>query len=259
MSTRILRFFTPNPSENPSPLMGREAVLFVATAIFVVTFTLLWYAIRSDLAYTPPYRLRESAIEVPPLPAWVGSDFVDEVVYRSGIDIDTSMLDTRLAHRVALAFAAHPWVREVHSVQLVYPSGARVALTYRIPIAVVETAEKQLFPIDETGTVLELLDVLGEGGRNAHAYLLISGIATSPAGNAGDAWGDPRVHEAARLASLTNDFRDELRVVQIGVGLDAAGRDVYRFVTRQGRTAVWPQDESLTDETKTEQVRRLLH
>ncbi len=192
----------------PSDLLRWKSTLVslvAASLIFGMAGTVGWYTIRERVAQQPEYQLQSQHIVVPAPPPWIPNDFVEHVLYRSGLGSanfseNNSLLDKSLPHKIAQAFAADPWVEEVRRVELHFPSGATVDLIYRKPIAFVELANGgSLLPIDRNGVLLPQ-DFLLLPREKWPALLRIQGSFSTPLHNAGMPWDDPQIHEAAKLA-----------------------------------------------------------
>ena len=66
-------------------------------------------------------------------PGMTPADFLAEVQYLGGLPDRVTVLEPRLAARLAAAFALHPWVERVEGVALRGPDGPRVRLRLRTP------------------------------------------------------------------------------------------------------------------------------
>ncbi len=144
--------------------------------------------LRDDFRYTIPF----GDIECSP-PAALGRDeFLDEVRYLADAPARLRLLDDDLAGRLAGAFARHPWVERVESVE-VRARQVRARLAFRRPVLAVPH-EGQLRAVDRNGVLLPAAAV-------TDGLPVYSGLAPPPCGPAGTPWGDEAVEEAARRAA----------------------------------------------------------
>ena len=194
-------------------------ILLVLTA-FVILGAVGWYVVKDRIKHQPEYRLYASRIRVSPPPDWVPDRFVDDVLWQSGLNQTTSLLDAALPQKLAEAFSVSPWVCRVESVVLRYPSGADVQLSYRVPVALVEVSNHGFFPIDRNGIVLPSECLPGRESDQLSIYFVIQGIESKPIGLAGTPWGDPRVHAAAQLADVLSEIAGTLQLNTIIPAVD---------------------------------------
>ena len=118
-------------------------------------------------------------------------------VLRPDLPDAVCVLDDGLPARLSAAFAKHPWVEQVESVEIVAPNRVRVRLIYRTAV----------------------LRVQGEMGRSMRTACVcrrrrvdesrpaLHGDVPPPAGQEGQPWGDERVQGAARTAALLARIR----------------------------------------------------
>jgi hypothetical protein len=143
-----------------------------------------------------------------PLPLTRG-EFLGEVQYLSNLPDRLSLSDDDLASRIAAAFAMHPMVESVKSVEVLARHG-RVALRFRTPVLAVPYQES-LRVVDCTGVLLPI-------SASAAGLPRLSGSAIPPPGGAaGTLWGDSRVASAARIAAYLHSHRDRLSIETISV------------------------------------------
>ncbi len=226
------------------PKLGQSGRwLAIAGVIVVVTAGLsygVWRQVRSHVLAGQQYHVDPQEILITPLPPWIRSNIKDEVIREASLGGPLSLLETKLTPRVASAFAAHPWVANVHRVSKHFPSGLEVDLEYRKPVAMVEVPDGAL-PVDVYGVVLPTSDFQpGEADR----YPRIGGIHTSPAGLVGSAWSDAGVVGGAEIAAaLADDWRllDLYRITPAGRRPGRRGGIEYTFAifTRGGTRIDW--------------------
>jgi len=206
-----------------------------------------WQQWGSEISRSPEYQVRAENIEITPLPPWIHSDVKAEAL-RDGSLTDLSLLDRQLAVKIARAFSMHTWVQDVRRVskQTATNSPTRVVveLVYRKPVAMVEVVIQGrggLLPIDANGYLLPTSDFSAE--QATRGYLRISIPNAMPAGQVGTAWGDPRVHGAARIAALLDGHWKKLGLYRIGIippkDSSSSPETKYMLLTREGTQIVW--------------------
>lgn len=159
-----------------------------------------------DLNARPEYRLPFQAIEFAATPpAAVPGDLLRQVQRRAEFPDEVSILDPKLAKRLAEEFRQHPWVESVREVRLTYPPRIVVDLQFRRAVALVST-KSGFYPIDAESVLLPPNDF---SAQSTDRYPVVKNVQSSPSGPAGVRWGDPVVLAAARLAdTLTTDWPD---------------------------------------------------
>jgi hypothetical protein len=264
-------------SENGAPglgsfLEGRTLRLFLLLVLLAGGGGGLSYAWRTwgdPLVRGPRYSLSADDIRATPLPEWIRSDVVGEVV-RSGSLEGASLLDPQLTIQVADAFRLHPWVREVQRVTKRYPSDVQVALEYRRPAALVEVVTgnaRGVLPIDGESVLLPREDFVDEQGRllaSALAYPVIVAGDAMPLAQPGSPWGEPRIYEAAKIATAFGDdwARCGLFKILPPSPSDVAAADAeYILLARNGSRIRWgkaPGDSPAEQSAAREKVERLV-
>jgi hypothetical protein len=136
-------------------------------------------------------------------------DFLGEVQYLSNLPDRLPLSEAGMATRLALAFALHPSVKTVQSVE-VLPAGVRVSLLFRAPVLAVPGPDA-LRAVDAKGVLLpKTMPVEG--------LPRLSGQPVAPpAAGEGGLWGDERVAASAAVAARLWPHRDRLRVEAIVV------------------------------------------
>ena len=205
MIKRILRVFS-----------IRSGASFLLAAGLLVTLTVVfwiaWGKWGPAITQGKKYKLDLEQITVSRPPEWIHVD-VKSAVYRDGSLGELSILDSRLAVKVARAFELNPWVSRVKWVRKSYPGQVEVELEYRRPVAMVEVHNADqmgLLPIDSQAILLEPRDF---SENMAQRFLRIRADYRYPIGAVGTMWEDKRIIEAAAVAEalLKVDWR------QIGI------------------------------------------
>ncbi len=196
-----------------------------------------------ELSEYPAYQLSRSAVQViPEKPEWVPKDFLLTVTGSEMWPEDgTSIFDATLVERVAEAFADHRWVAGVERVERRVPAGVVVRLTFRRPVAWIETAGGRV-AVDVTGVRLPGEDLVGE---TAERYPVVRGVTSQPPAIDAVAWNDPSVVAAAELATELESYWEPFDLVAIVVqrrdpAVNSAGDHmVLELLTRGGSRVVW--------------------
>ena len=196
-----------------------------------------------DLSEYPEYRLSRAAVQViPEKPDWVPEDFLLAVTGSETWPEDgMPLLDATLVGRVAEAFAEHRWVAEVERVERRVPAGVVVRLTFRRPVAWIETASRRV-AVDVTGVRLPGEDLVGE---IAERYPVVRGVTSQPPAVDAVAWNDPNVVAAAQLAVALESYWEPFDLAAIvvkrrdRVANSAGDHMVLELLTRGGSRVVW--------------------
>lgn len=208
-----------------------------------VTAIAAWPALRRalpELSRRDEYRLPATQIEITQPPRWVPPDFVKQVVKRSELPAEVSILNDGLAEQVARAFANHPWVAEVVRVKKDMPARVEVELVYRRPSAMVEMPSG-LYPVDRDGVLLPPADF---SASDAGRYPVIGDVSTTPQGPAGTPWGDAAVAGAAHVAAVLLPHwgqwgLEEIRFTRPAESSASVNEPIYELVTSGGSRIIW--------------------
>jgi hypothetical protein len=159
------------------------------------------------------YTLQAEGITISELPEWIVGDVRGQVIESAGLAGRLSILDPNFLGTIENAFALHPWVASVDRIEKRYPPAVYVELTYRQPIAVVESPDgegTQLLPVDAEGIHLPAADV----PLIRRSYLpRITGIVGQPP--LGQRWDDARVAGAIDLSVRLADVWESLNLANI--------------------------------------------
>ena len=211
--------------------------LLPAVAVLV---PVLWKQWPSPTA-SPAYRLTAGEIVLsPPPPPTLPGNLVERTVGTAGLTAQISVLDPQLLPRVAAAFAAEPWIKQVVQVRKSLPPRVEVAVEYRLPAAVVDV-KQGVYPIDAESVLLPPGDLTAVVARR---YPLITGARTLPAGPPGTQWGDSVVAGAVRIAAVLAPHWEELGLTAIAAPAvatanpDPADLD-YTLTCGGGSTILW--------------------
>ena len=192
------------PSKQTVPSVGvrfrnwffRPAILIVASFLagVIVLAPFIPYLLP-DLSGLPEYQFSMEEIQVNAPNEWIPPTLLDDVLQESRLPATVSLLERDLCRQVAVAFAAHPWVRNVESVHVTGDPALWAVIDYRRPVAFIES-EQGLFPVDQDGVLLPSADFsISDMDRLPH----ITNVQTTPH-EVGEPWGDVVVASAAVLA-----------------------------------------------------------
>jgi hypothetical protein len=205
---------------------------------------LLWQHSKPIVAERAQYQLTADQIHITPPPPWIRSDIKREALRDAGLNDSLSVLDDwpALAQRIEKAFELHPWVASVDRIRKSLPSSLTVELTYRRPVAAVESSDSDgvaFLPVDEHAIRLPEADLTDAERRHLPR---ISGITGRPL--VGDRWDDPRVDGGAKLAAVLADVWQQLQLVEIlaFVGSQSASGRLqcsFEIVTTGGTRIAW--------------------
>jgi hypothetical protein len=229
----------------PRVALGRRRAkaLVVIGVVLLLAFGVkaIWRQAAPIVASRDRYLIPAERITISKPPEWLVADVREQVVRASGLDKRLSVLDSHdvLVEAVKHAFALHPWVKSIDRVEKRFPPGVHVELTYREPLAVVETARGELLPVDGAGSHLPADDV----PLIRRKYLpRIIGIVGQPP--VGQRWEDPRLQGAVEIVASLGEHWEALHLESITPRARPVMRDelqffVYDLVTRGGTQIIW--------------------
>ncbi|MCE9557251.1 MAG: hypothetical protein K8T91_28215 [Planctomycetes bacterium] len=244
-------------------MWARGPLLFtLGVALCVLAFGTfwVWQAVGKRVLESPQYRLDPQQISINTPPEWISADDLrKESLRNASLDRSLSIMDEQLTERIALAFAAHPWVARVERVEKFHPAKVEVRLLYRKPVASVATGD-DLWPVDATGVLLPRENL----SRAALVkFPQIGGIEDRPAARPGNIWQDMRVRGGSRIAEALGDSWQELGLAEISPYNSTASQRQpasFKLVTRGGKQIDWgrqPLDDDPSEPAAAEKVKRL--
>ncbi|MEX0791609.1 MAG: hypothetical protein WD045_00630 [Pirellulaceae bacterium] len=221
--------------------VGRQLWLCVAVvAGFCIGSVALWNRHSERVADNDNFLLSAAEIRITQQPAWIHSDVRAESIAYGGLDEAIDIRDRRLTERVATAFAAHPWIRQVHRVAKQYPAKVVVQVEYREPVAMVEViydGARSLQPVDAEGIVLPTEDF---AASQVLKYPRVNVGLQMTSSDAGQKWGDARVTEAAEIASLLGAHWEELKLARIALSDPSdSAEPAFVLETIAGDRIIW--------------------
>jgi hypothetical protein len=224
------------------PLARRRAKVLVVLAVVMLLgwgAQAIWQFAAPVVASRARYLLPAKSITITPPPEWIVADIRGQVIHSAGLDGRLSILDSQFVETIKHAFALHPWVQSVDRVEKSFPPAVHVEVTYRRPLAVIETARGDLLPVDAAGSHLPAEDVLLIRRKSLPR---ITGIVGQPL--EGQRWEDPRVPGAVEIINHLTDGWESLHLETITPRARPVTRDerqffVYDIVTRGGTRIIW--------------------
>ncbi len=229
----------------------------------------LWGRFSERILAGKDYVVTAENIQIPPLPPWVRTDLKSEAIVSGSLEL-LNVRQEDLAPRVAAAFKMHPWVSEVHRVTKRYPAQVIVELAYRRPIAMVEVEVEfegkivpGFYPVDSQGTYLP---TAGFTGEEALKFPRIIAEDAVPNGSPGTAWGDPRIHGAAKIAQYLEKSWKRLQLASIIAHRDhqavmSTAAATFELKTLSQTAIMWghaPGEEEVGEPRGERKVQRLL-
>jgi hypothetical protein len=227
----------------------------------------IWQSAAPVVAARERYLVPADRITLTAPPAWIAADVRGQVVHAAGLDRRLSILDPAFPETVKNAFALHPWIASVDRIEKRVPAGVQIDVSYRKPVAVIETPSGEtllLLPVDDRGVHLPADDV----PLIRRQYLpRITGIVGQPP--VGQRWEDGRVAGAVEIAALLGDVWEALHLQEITpstrpevkvVGTEEVQYFVYELVARGGTRILWgpaPRARAPGDEAFAVKLQRL--
>lgn len=200
-----------------------------------------------DLREQPEYVITVNDIHVTEPPEWVPRDIAQQIYDRAGLPQEMSLLDEGLVQQVVEAYQTHPWIKSVKQVRKQQPASVFVDVTYRKAVALIEVREG-LYPVDADGVLLPPRDFRQ---KDVYQYPIVGRVRSTPAGPAGEEWGDPVVLGAARIAEVLSGknhkgerYWKALGAQRIESPVRIAADDnlddlIYRLRTPRGSEIIW--------------------
>jgi hypothetical protein len=219
----------------------RGKVLIVLAVVLICGWGVkaVWRQAAPLVASRGRYILPAARITTSQAPEWLVADVRGQVVENSRLDGRLSILDPDFVESIRHAFSLHPWVQSVDRLEKRYPPAVHVELTFRQPVAAVETARGELLPVDSAANHLPADDV----PLIRRKYLpRITGIVGQPP--VGQGWEDPRVAGAVAIAVRLAEVWEPLHLEVIAPRARPELRSeqqfyVYDIVTRGGTQIIW--------------------
>jgi hypothetical protein len=176
----------------------RPRVLFTLSAmLFVLVLAPYVPSLVPNPASDERYQFDQGNILIPTGHRWVPGDLVKRTFEQSSSDPLLTLLDPRLPETVAARMKSNPWVAKVGRVTALRDGGVRVELSYRMPVAMVETPQGT-YPVDAEGVLLPPGDFKPQ---DADLFPIVQNARSAPPAEPGQVWNDAVVIGAARIAA----------------------------------------------------------
>ena len=166
------------------------AMLFV---VVLPAMPSLW----PTISQSPKFRFAPEPIDLTEPTEWVPHGIARQIAEAHPEWKDRSLLEDNLVADLAAAFRKHTWIASVDRVEKTRQGRVKVEVTYRSPVAMVETPQG-LVPVDADGVVLPPEDVRPSDRERLPRLKGIRSIAT---GMTGRKWPDPLVISGAKLCA----------------------------------------------------------
>ena len=158
------------------------------------------------------FQLSASQIQLHPAPPrGVPADLVGRVLEDARLNSKQSLLNEELVAKIGRAFLENAWVEKVTKVTKSIPARVDIDLVYRVPVAMVQVSEGFL-PVDAHGVLLPPMDFTTE---DVARYPRLVGDLPPPRGKPGEAWGEPAIAGAAKLAKTLLPHWQEFQLAAI--------------------------------------------
>jgi hypothetical protein len=246
---------------------GKALVIIGVVGLLAWGAQAAWRRAAPLVAARDRYLIPADRIVMTEPPAWIAADVRDQVIHTAGLDRRLSLLDPAFPETVKNAFSLHPWIASVNRIEKLVPAGVQLDVTYRQPVAVIETPfgeTRLLLPVDYRGVHLPADDV----PLIRRQYLpRITGIVGQPP--VGQRWEDPRVGGAVEIAALLGGVWEALHLQEITpstrpevkvTGSEEVQYFVYELVARGGTRIQWgpaPQARAPGDDAFAVKLQRL--
>ncbi len=192
---------------------AKAALVLAVVSLLAIGGRAVWLRVATTVAAGERYLLPAEAITVNKPPEWIAADVRGQVIHNAGLDRRLSILDLGFVSAIESAFALHPWVAAVNSIEKSYPPAVHVELTYRKPVAAIEVPSGdsfQLLPVDSRGVRLPAADM---PAIRLNYLPRLTGVVGPPP--EGQRWDDPRVPGAVDLAMRLADVWESLHLFEI--------------------------------------------
>ncbi len=237
-------------------LRPRILVAITLTMLFVVIIPAipsLWPSVNQR----ERFQMSVDRIDLTQAARWTPHDIVDTIAKSHPEWKDRSLLEANLAEDLAVDFAQHPWIAKVDRVEKTRQGRIIIEVTYRTPVAMVET-HRGLYPVDAEAVLLPPNDFsLTQSDQLPH----LRQVRSMPSGRAGTKWDDSLVVAGAKLCAALmpkgnlethwDRYGLEAVIAPLPVGENASvppEPPVYELLTQGGRRIIWgrpPGDDAL--------------
>ncbi len=256
----------------------RAPLIGVLVLAFTVLAALGLKRIREEVRSFPDLKVHPRALRPVSVPRWADDSLVRSLRQTSSLVPSFSILDPELRSSLDRCYRRDPWIREVTSVDRVFPNRLRVAARVRKAIATVEQNDpssatgKAYVPVDVDVVRLPGSFPQPPQGRSPLTPVILGASSGNPPAP-GRVWDDASIREgvavALELYALYNSpIHEKVRIAAIDVA-NAEGRiepssSEIVLVTEDGKHVQWgrstrsPAFGELTTARKIDHLRRIL-
>lgn len=185
--------------------------MLIATITLILVGSTLWQQHKPTILAQEEYQLQLENVVFPQTPQWVPENWAPSVFEESGLT-DLSVLDSSTAQKIAQAYSAQPWVKDVRKVEKRCKL-VSIDLEFRKPVGLVEIGGKDLIPVDEEAVVLDGKYFPAELTQKTFRISIPLPIA-GPA-LAGQPWLDQRIQGAAAIADVWGEHWKDLNLIRV--------------------------------------------
>lgn len=239
----------------------------ILSVLFVFVFPAL-SALWPSISQSPRYRFSPDSIELTEPTEWVPHGIAKQIAEEHPEWNNRSLLEDTLVADLAAEFRKHTWIASVDRVEKTRQGRVKVIVTYRSPVAMVETSQG-LVPIDADGVVLPPEDVRPSDRERLPR---LKGIRTIATGMVGRKWNDPLVISGAKLCAALLP-KGNLETIWKRYGLQAVVAPdlsrlspeeshqppVFELLTMKQRRVIWghPPDSQSHEPSTAKKLERL--
>ncbi|MEM9368004.1 MAG: hypothetical protein AAGD07_18585 [Planctomycetota bacterium] len=232
-------------AEDQRPSLIRRLVIaptvlsFLWPALLLLLGYVAWHSWGVHHVGRQLYGIDPAAVQISPRPAYIRSEIVSTVFQDADLG-SLSLLNPQATARVADAFAAHPWIRNVVGVRKLSNGHLDIRVDYRQPVGMVyvssQEGETGFIAIDGESVCLPTQD-FSTADAMEYAHIVVPGAYFT--GTYGKPFGDDRVAASALLASLLRPHREKLEIVSIGVHGDRRTNPVVQLEVADAKGNRW--------------------
>ena len=199
---------------------------------------------RDDIRVAPGYVMTSESLRLVKYPRWMTPAILAELdvsLLDPAFPQRFSLLDADVCPQIAAAYEKCPWIEKVERIVKHDPRvdpdrpPLEVTLRFRRPLAFIQ--EREGFVLMDEHCV-RLPGVYSEPRLGAEKFLVVTGISAAPP-ESGQAWTDPAVQAALKVADAVEDRRETYRLVTIDMSNFGQRRD-----PRDTEIAIWTASDT---------------
>ena len=199
---------------------------------------------RDDIRVAPGYVMTSESLRLVKYPRWMTPAILAELdvsLLDPAFPQRFSLLDTDVCTKIAAAYEKCPWIEKVERIVKRDPRvdpnrpPLEVTLRFRRPLAFVQDRDGFIL-MDEHGR--RLPGIYAEPRLGSEKFLIVTGISSTPP-EPGQAWNEPAVQAALKVADAVEDRRETYRLVTIDMSNFGHRRD-----PRDTEIAIWTASDT---------------